>query len=313
MSKTVHNPSNKFDFFKFYALLPLILLSVFRCGGSSGHQETLRADTLTDALGRTVMLRKPPQRVMALAPSLTEVLFLVCDTGRIAAVTQNCDYPKTAKRKPVVNNYPMDYEGLLRIKPDLVFTVEGITPMADAQRIEELGIPVYFQQYRTVEDVLNGIETVGRITGNGNLAKRLADSLRTIKNAIRDETASLPKPSVLAIIWQDPIYAYGKNTVFTDKLVTAGGVNAIDTIFEAESPALTREYVLKINPDIIIGGGFEKMDSTFFRQYPELRKINAYRNRRIYRLTDDLMARPGPRVVESILELKNVIHPKPAS
>jgi iron complex transport system substrate-binding protein len=164
-----------------------------------------------------------------------------------------------------------------------------------------------------VEDVLNGIETVGRITGDAGRAKRLADSLRTIKNTIRDEMVALPKPSVLGIIWQDPIYAYGRNTVFTDKLVTAGAVNAIDTVFEAESPALTREYVLKINPDIIIGGGFEKMDTTFFRQYPELRKINAYRNRRIYRLTDDLMSRPGPRVIESILELKNVIHPKPAS
>jgi iron complex transport system substrate-binding protein len=68
--------------------------------------------------------------------------------------------------------------------------------------------------------------------------------------------------------------------------------------------------VLKINPDIIIGGGFGKMDSTFFRQYPELRRINAYRNRRIYDLTDDLMARPGPRVMESILELKEAIHGK---
>jgi iron complex transport system substrate-binding protein len=308
----LHNPGNKFDFFGIIVPLLAVLLAVAGCGGNSGSREALRADTLRDALNRAVVLDGPPRRVMALAPSLTEMLFLVCDTAQVAAVTQNCDFPAAAKRKPVVNSYPVDFEGLLRIKPDLVFAVEGITPLADARRIEALGIPVYYQQYRTVEDVLKGIEAVGTITGHAEKARRLADSLRTVRNAIRRETATLPKPKVLGIIWpEDPIYVFGRNTVFSDKLLTAGGVNAVEPIFEAESPALSREYILKINPDVIIGGDFEKMDTTFFRQYPELRRVNAYRNRRIYRLTDDLLSRPGPRVVESILEIKNAIHPKP--
>ncbi|CAA9301744.1 MAG: Vitamin B12 ABC transporter, substrate-binding protein BtuF [uncultured Cytophagales bacterium] len=294
------------------ALFLGILLAAAGCGGNPASHEAVRADTLRDALGRQVRLAGTPRRVMALAPSLTEMLFLVCDSGQIAAVTQNCDYPAAAKRKPVVNSYPVDFEGLLRVKPDLVFAVEGITPLADARRIEDLGIPVYYQQYRTVEDVLRGIETVGTLTGHAEKAGRLADSLRTRRDAIRRETANLPKPKVLAIIWpQDPIYVFGRNTVFSDKLAAAGGVNAVDTVFEAESPALTREYILKINPDVIISDGFAKMDTTFFRQYPELRRVNAYRNRRVYRLSDDLMSRPGPRVVESILEIRNAIHPQP--
>lgn len=289
-----------------------LLLVATGCGGNSGQREALRADTLRDALDRPVVLDGPPRRVMALAPSLTEVLFLVCDTSQVVAVTQNCDHPAAARRKPVVNSYPVDFEGLLRIKPDLVFAVEGITPLADARRIEDLGIPVYFQQYRTVEDVLKGIEAVGAITGHGERGRRMADSLRTLRDAIRRETAALSKPKVLGVIWPgDPIYVFGKNTVFSDKLIIAGGVNAVDSAFQAESPALSREYILKINPDVIIGGGFEKMDTTFFRQYPELRRVGAYRNRRIYALTDDLTSRPGPRVVESILEMKNAIHPPP--
>lgn len=310
MFKSLHKTSNKFDFFKLAALLAAIVFSVSGCGGPSDKGRLTGEDTLHDALGREVRLTGTPARVMALAPSMTEMLFFVCDTGQIAAVTQNCDYPAAAKLKPVVNNYPMDFETLLRVRPDLVFAVEGITPLADAQRIEQLGIPVYYQQYSTVEDIFTGIETVGRITGNGDRATQLVDSLRRVKKKIGAETSMLNKPSVLAITWQDPIYVYGKNTVFTDKLSVAGGKNAVETVFEAQYPALTREYVLKINPDIIIGGGFGKMDSTFFRQYPELRRVNAYRNRRIYDLTDDLMARPGPRVVESILELKEAIHGK---
>ncbi len=310
MCKSLHKTSNKFDFFK--QLFPgvILLLSFTGCGGYSDKRGLAEGDTLLDALGREVRLVRKPGRVMALAPSMTEMLFFVCDTGQIAAVTQNCDYPAAARRKPIVNNYPMDFEALLRVRPDLVFAVEGITPLADARRMEELGIPVYYQQYHTVEDIFTGIETVGRLTGNAARAVHLTDSLRRVKKEIQTQTAGLQKPSVLAITWQDPIYVYGRNTVFTDKLAIAGGRNAVDTVFEAQYPALTREYVLKINPDIIIGGGFGKMDSTFFRQYPELRRINAYRNRRIYDLTDDLMARPGPRVVESILELKEVIHGK---
>ncbi len=311
MCVPLHNPGNKFDFFAIIIPCLAVLLAVAACGSGSNSREALRADTLRDALGRAVLLDGPPRRIMALAPSLTAMLFLVCDTNRIAAVTQNCDSPPATKRKPVVNSYPVDFEGLLRIKPDLVFAVEGITPLADARRIEDLGIPVYYQQYRTVEDVLKGIEAIGTITGYAQRAQRLADSLRTLQEAIRKETATLPKPKVLGIIWpEDPIYVFGRNTVFSDKLAVAGGVNAVEAIFEAESPALTREYILKINPDVIIGGGFEKMDTTFFRQYPELRRVNAYRNRRIYRLTDDLMSRPGPRVVESILEIKHVLHPE---
>ncbi len=114
---------------------------------------------------------------------------------------------------------------------------------------------------------------------------------------------------MLCITWQDPIYVYGRNTILTDKLRLAGAENAVDSVFSAPFPALSREYILKINPDIILGGSFEKLDSTFFSRYPELKKTNAYRNRRVYAVTDDLNSRPSPRVVEAVAELLYLIHP----
>jgi iron complex transport system substrate-binding protein len=290
------------------------LICLFSACTSAIKQESTAENILyTDELGRQILLKKPPERVMALAPSMTEMLFAVCDTSQIVAVTQNCNFPEAARTKPVVNNYPMDYEALLKVKPDMIFTIEGITPLADAERMEQMKIPVYYQKYLTVEDIFEGLSDIGKIMNRAAQASKLIDSLRNIGKQIRERTASLDKPKVLAITWPDPIYAYGKNTIFTDKLRIAGALNAIDTLFDAPFPALTREYILKINPDIILGGSFKHMDSTFFRLYPELKKTNAYRNKKVYDVTDDLQSRPSPRVMQSVLEIEQLIHPANAS
>ncbi|MDX5438453.1 MAG: ABC transporter substrate-binding protein, partial [Pontibacter sp.] len=203
------------------------------------------------------------------------------------------------------------YEQVLALKPDLIFTVEGITPLEVAERLQELGVPVYYQKYRTVADVLTGMEDIGRIMGREQQAKQLTDSLRQeiaiLK--LRHEGEDQKPQQVLAITWTDPIYVYGQNTIFTDKLRILGAENAVQEVFEQPYPALTREYILKLNPDVLLGGTKEELDEKFFSLYPELRKINAYQNNRIYKPTDNLMSRPGPRIVESLRELEGFLYP----
>jgi iron complex transport system substrate-binding protein len=296
---------------KYYFLLSFMLL-LAACSAKKDSAEQKQPETivLTDDLKREVILSRQPERVVSLAPSITEMLFFICDTSQIVAVTQNCNYPAAVKTKPIVNNYPMDFEALLKVKPDLVFTKEGITPMADAERMKQMGIPVYYQAYETVEDIMDGLMDIAKIMGREEISRSKIDSLRNIKNNILQQTQFLSKPTVLAITWQDPIYAYGKNTILTDKLRLAGAVNAIDTVFDNPYPALSREYILKINPDIMLGGTFNEMDSSFFKLYPELKKTKAYQNKRIYKVTDDLNSRPSPRVIEAVIELKKYIHPE---
>ena len=264
----------------FLLLLPLALL----LGCHSETKKTARVP-VRDGLGRLVSLPAHPRRVLALAPSMTEMLFAVADTATIVARCPQDNYPAAVYRKPVVNNYPLDLEKLVLLKPDVVFTVEGITSVDDAQRLQQLGIPVYYLRFRRVEDVFKGLEEVGRIMGRQPQARHLTDSLRqNLKQLTLSPTAPRPAtiPKVLAITWQDPIYCYGQNTLFT-------------------------EYILKLNPDVLLGGSFGKLDSTFFKNYPELKRINAYRNRRVYPITGNLLERPGPRVVESVRELQSLI------
>jgi len=287
-----------------FLLLPAALLL-----GCQPQAKPAAAVLVHDDLGRALSLPAHPRRVLALAPSITEMLYAVADTATIIARTPPDNYPAFVYRKPVVNSFPLDMEKLVLLHPDVVFTVEGITSPDDAQRLQELGIPVYFQRYRTVEDVFRGIDDLGRLLGRPTQAKHLTDSLRReLKTLASSSTLQLTNsPKVLAITWQDPIYCYGQNTLFTDEIRLAGGQNAVRETFPQPYPALTREYILKLNPDVLLGGSFGKLDSTFFKNYPELRRIKAYQTRRAFAITGNLMERPGPRVVESVRELRALI------
>ncbi len=288
----------------FFVLL-LFILSCKEKKQSEGTQIILYKDDL----GREIVLHNKPQRALSLAPSMTEILFFVCDSNQIVGVTQNCNFPPAVKNKRKVVNYPaLDFESVIQIKPDIIFSVEGLTPLDQAKRLEEMGMPVYFQKYEKIKDILQGIRDVGKIMGQRVRADKLADSLEAERKKIKSEVNNKNNvKTVLAITWSDPIYVYGKNTIFTDKLLLIGAKNAVDSLFSNPYPQVTREYILKINPDVIIGGSFEKMDSTFFKLYPELKRIKAYKTKQIYKVNDDLMSRPSPRVLESVLELKKII------
>jgi iron complex transport system substrate-binding protein len=287
----------------FLLLVPLALLL-----GCHSESEKTALVPVHDGLGRAVQLPAHPRRVLALAPSMTEMLFAVADTATIVARCPQDNYPAGVYRKPIVNNYPLDLEKLVLLKPDVVFTVEGITSVDDAQRLQQLGIPVYYLRFRRVEDVFKGMEEVGRLLGRQPQARHLADSLRqSLKALTINASRPAAMPKVLAITWQDPIYCYGQNTLFTDEISLAGGRNAVTETFPQPYPALTREYILKLNPDVLLGGSFEKLDSTFFKNYPELKRINAYKNHRVFPITGNLLERPGPRVVESVRELQGLL------
>ena len=291
-------------------LAAAIFIFVSSCGSEKNKEVASEKIILEDDLGRKIELNKQPERVFALASSMTEMLYAVLDTSTIIARTPNDDYPAAVYAKPVVNNYPVDYEQVLLLKPDLIFTMEGITPLDVAERLEELGVPVYYQKYRTVEDVFKGIEAIGSIMGREKQANQLADSLRKEVESIGQKYKNVKQAQqVLAITWKDPIYVYGQNTILTDKLRILGAENAVKEIFEQPYPALTREYILKLNPDVLLGGTKEKLEKDFFGLYPELRKIKAYQNNRLYAPTDNLQSRPGPRVVESLKELEGFLYP----
>lgn len=290
-------------------LYSALLLLVFCTSGCSEKRETSGLKVLTDDLGREVHVDTAISKVMSLSASLTEMLYVICDDSQIVARTPHCNYPLEVLKKPIINNYPIDYERLLMLKPDLVFTKEGIISLEEANKVEEMGIPVYFQRYKNTEDIFTGLEKLGKLLGKEEKARKAADSLRLLLNTIQTSIKGRPRPSVLMIISKDKIFVYGKDTYASDMLEKAGGRNAVDSIFQLAYPALTSEYILHLDPDIILGSEYADLQGGFFNTYPELKKTKAYQNKKIYTVPEELISRPGPRVVEGIRLIKQIIHP----
>lgn len=288
------------------SLLYALLLALAAC--QSAPDKPPAADpafvTVRDDLGHRLRVPAHPRRVLSLAPSMTEMLWAVADPAQIVGRTQNCNYPAAALTKPVVNTYPLDLEGLLKLKPDLVLTVEGMTSPGHLAQLAKLGVPVYQQTYDSVADIPRALADLGRLLDRAAQGRHVADSLRRDLEELRAQAThrratyrpGKDSASVLAITWTDPIFVYGYPTLFTDELRWLGMKNVVPATIKQPYPVLPRESVLKLNPDVILGGDFEALDTTLFKRYPELKQVKAYRFRQVFALDDDLLARPSPRI-----------------
>ena len=296
---------------RFLLFLPYIMFAAVLCGPACEPDKTPakgQALLFTDDLGTKMRLKPGEGKVMGLCPSLTEMLYAVVPDSQICAVTDVCNYPARVAQKTRLKVFPLDIEGVLMLKPALVFTEEGITAPENAEKLRSLGIPVYYQRYNTVADVIERIRDIGSLTDCHLRANHLADSLSQEEAELRQAANRVTnKPKVLVLTWKNPIYAHGYNTLMTDKLALAGATNVLNSKLGKMYPELSREYLLKLDPDIIFGGTFAEMERDFFTLYPELKKLKAYRLRRIFPLTDDLASRPGPRVLEGVREMKSLI------
>ncbi len=262
-------------------------------------------------MGRKVTIPLNVNKVMGLSPALTEMLFVLVPDSMVVAVSLQCNYPpEKVSQKPVLNTYPLDIEKLISLKPDLVFTEAGISSPADVAQMEKAGISVYVFQYQKVWDIISAMDSISVWIPKNEKADFLLDSLKKETRLLEEKVAGLgekEKPSLLAITWMDPIFAYGHNTWMTDKMRLAGGKNGIEQDLDKPYPQISREFILKMNPDVLFGGTFAKMDSTFFKLYPELKMIKAYQTKSVFSLNDDLASRPGPRFLEGIREIEQKV------
>lgn len=298
----------------YFPVKPIYKVLLFLVGISSliscsegGKSENLAGNVTIDGKARKVKLPLKINRVMGLAPSMTEVLFAVCPKEKIIGRTQNCNFPPECKNLPVVNNYPIDLESLKALQPDIVFAVEGITSAQDAERIESLGIPVYYTNPHGIEDLIREMRSIGFICGDTAGTNQFVDDLNKKLHELKKSAAVSNTPKVLFIINNDPIYIHGYNTLMSDKLKYASALNVAGSELKGLSPEVTREYILKVNPDIIIGEEWNNFENDFFSRYPELKNLDVYKKKKFFHAHQDLQSRPGPRIIEAVEELCTII------
>jgi iron complex transport system substrate-binding protein len=267
----------------------------------------------TDGLGREVTLSAPAQRVVSLAPSNTEILFAVGAGSQVVGRDEFSDYPAEAASIESVGGSMGEYsvEAIVALEPDLVLAAEINTPELVSQ-LEELGLTVFYvNNPATFEEMYGSLDNVAALTGHD--VTGLIDSLKARVAAVDEKIAPISaRPSVFyEIDASDPAkpWSYGPGT-FGDLLITrAGGFNIGSEAADAY-PQLSLEQIVVANPSIIIlGDSIWGVTSESVLAREGWATIEAVKSNQIFPIDDNLISRPGPRLVDGLEALAKILHP----
>lgn len=270
--------------------------------------------TFVDDAGREITLDGIPQRIVSLAPSNTEILFAVGAGPQVVGRDEFSDYPPQAAQIDSVGGSMGEFsvETIVSLKPDLVLAAEINTPELIHQ-LEDLGLTVYYlRNPTTLEEMYTNLETAAALTGHD--VSDLVESLKARVAAVDEKIATVTeRPSVFyEIDASDPAkpWTYGPGT-FGDLLIErAGGVN-IGSVASDPYPQLSLEQIVVANPSIIVlGDAMWGVTVESVQARPGWETIAAVQNGSIFPIDDNLISRPGPRLVDGLEALAKILHPE---
>ena len=272
--------------------------------------------TLTDGLGRTVTLAAPAQRIVLLAPSNTEILFAVGAGAQIVGRDEASDYPAEALALPTVGGWSgFSSEAIVALQPDLVLGLAGdFNPPELAAELEGLGLTVfYLPNPATIEEMYTNLETVGKLTGHESEATALIESLQARVAVVDAQIASIAERPVvfyeLDAANPSKPWTAGPGSFIDLLIARAGGTNAAGQLQGAWVQVSLEEIIL-LDPDLIILG------DSLYGETPEKvaartgwEVLRAVQEGKVYPFDDNLVSRPGPRLVDGLEALAKLLHP----
>jgi len=278
--------------------------------GQDGAERGMRQ--VTDQIGRKVMVPERPQRIIALIPSLTEIVYALGAGDRLVGATQYAKEPGEAADLPRVGSYlHLDVERIVALRPDLCLAGRDGNPKHLIERIEKMNIPVYVFDPRTLQEIIESVRLLGNLLQAEEKAENIArDMERKIAEVDRKVGEIKERPGVFFQIDAAPMVSAGSDT-FIDRLITrAGGRNL--AAGPVSYPRYSWEDILVMQPDVVIiasmaGGYTEEQLKNEWRKW---RQIPAVRKDRIYVVDASLFDRPVPRLADGLITLANILHPE---
>ena len=287
----------------------LIVLGTSSC---FDRQKTSTAATreVTDEAGRRVRLATHIDRIVSLAPNLTEIVYAVGAGDRLVGDTEYCDYPAPARNVAKVGDtiHP-SIERIIALKPQIVLVSTASQLEAFTKQLDEQKIAVYVTNPGSLEEVFRSIATLGDLFGTHEQAATLVADLRRRTDAV-EATIKGTKP--VAVFYQlsgEPLYTIGRESFLTDLVRRAGGVSVTAEVAGA-FPRYSDEAALAARPDAIILPSGDAMGAANSTVASSLRNSPAALNNRVYKISDDHLSRPGPRLVDGLEEMARALHPE---
>lgn len=289
--------------------LAVLLIAGLFPVGSQAAETGLR--TFVDDLGRKVTLSKTPFRIVSLAPSITETLFAIGLGTRVVGVTQFCDYPPEALSKPKVGYTHPNLEAIVALEPDLILAPRELLRVDILGKLEQLQIPTYVLDSTTVPSILAHIQTLGRILEASAAADDVIHRMQRHIEEIKARTARLSRPRVLYVLNSEPLITIGPGSYLHEAIEIAGGSN-VAARARVAYPRLSMEVVLQEDPEVILfpAGRAEGIVEGEEERWQRWTTLSAIRLKQLRRVPNELLNRPGPRIVQGIEALARAIHPE---
>lgn len=260
-----------------------------------------------DDVGQEVALTSPAMRVVSLAPNLTEILFFIGAGEQVVGVVEYSDFPPAARDLPVIGSHNrFDVEQILSLKPDLIVGWRSGNSQEDLDGLKRLGLPVFISEPSTVEGIVSLMERLGELTGHQAQSLSQASAFRASFNASRETYSTRRQVRVFYQVWEQPIYTLNGDHVISQLISLCGGTNIFSDLKQL-APVVSLESVLARDPEVIVGGGVFGQTPPWAERWQSWPTVRAVRNRHIYAVDSDHIARMGPRLAEGVEALCLVI------
>jgi len=246
---------------------------------------------------------EPPKRIISLAPNLTEILFAMGLGDRIVGVTNFCDHPEEAKKKPKIGGMSNpSLEAVVSLKPDIVIVTTDGNPKEFRDRLRSLNIKTYVFRARRLHELPEGIRDLGAVLDRREEANTLASEIESTINMFKERSRETKKKKVLFIIWPGPLIVAGSGTI-VDDVITLLGAKNIASEAKTSYPKYSIEEIIHQSPDVIvIGKGHVNMEETSKGLLERISKVPAVENGAVYYISDSIY-RLSPRIVKGIEEM----------
>jgi len=294
--------------------LMIVLALAVGCAQATPTPTEMPTITVVDDAQRTVEITGVPERIISLAPSNTEILFALGLGDKVVGVSDFCDYPEAAQKIEKVGYVEPNMEKIVDLEPDLILYIGGAAQLEKVQTMEDLGLTVLVLAPSDIEAILADFELVGRATGSEDEAALLVSQLRARMDEVLSRVAQAErKPLVFYELDATDLggpWTAGPGS-FIDTLITmAGGLN-LGASAEMEWAQFSTEEIIAQDPQIIIlGDANYGVTVESVGERPGWEVITAVKEGAIYPIDDNLVSRPGPRIIDGLEALARIIHPE---
>jgi len=267
------------------------------------HAAPLLATPVVDDDGRRIALAQPARRIVSLAPHVTELLFAAGAGDRVVGAVAYSDYPEAAKKLPRVGGYSnVDMEAVAALKPDLVIAWKSGNREAHLDRLAALGIPVYLNEPRNLDDVARSLENIGRLAGTEAAARAAVEAFRSRRAALAQRYAGRPPVRMFYQIWDNPLMTINDEHLISDAIRLCGGSNVFGALTQL-APKVGVESVLAANPEVIVASGMGDARPDWLDRWKRWPSLAASRADNLYFVPPELIQRHTPRILDGATQL----------